>query len=87
MTLFAGRVVLARVSLRDGGADSKIAVSVEMEASAHQTLMLKFLPSFAKGIGVHFRAYYNYCNRSDAHCTLASFIQRSGVMSRVKPVN
>jgi len=50
----------------DEGSRFKIAVSVEMEASAHKTLMLRSFYRHSQGDQRALQAYYNYCNRSDS---------------------
>ena len=50
----------------DDGRKFKIAVSVEMEASAHQTLMLRSFFRHARGYAKAERAYYDFCNSARA---------------------
>ncbi len=50
----------------DEGRKFKIAVSVEMEASAHQTLTLRSFFRHARGYAKAERAYYAFCNSGQA---------------------
>ncbi|MEQ1595056.1 MAG: DNA cytosine methyltransferase [Casimicrobium sp.] len=65
--LFAGPGGLGEgfASLDEGRA-FKIAVSVEMEASAHQTLTLRSFYRHAMGDSKAMRAYYDFCNSAEA---------------------
>ncbi len=65
--LFAGPGGLGEgfVSLNEGSA-FKIAVSVEMEASAHQTLTLRSFYRHSIGDAAAARAYYDFCNSAAA---------------------